>query len=95
MRGVSQTTCAERDTNVPNRLTPRRHRARREEEMPKSLVEFIVEAIDEALPAGSPITGLQVYMRAFERSERYYFERQMKAKRREMEKALPLLTQEE
>jgi hypothetical protein len=35
----------------------------------KSLYEYIVEAIDEHLPARSAVNGKQVYMLAFERYE--------------------------
>jgi hypothetical protein len=58
---------------------------------PKSLMAFVCEAIDEALPRGSKVTGRDLYMRGFERYEAAYFERQMKRRRRELEGDMPLL----
>lgn len=62
---------------------------------PKSLMEFICEAIDEALPKDAEVTGRDLYMRGWGRYEEHYFALQMQRRRREMEKALPLLARPE
>jgi hypothetical protein len=57
----------------------------------KSLMEFICEAVDEALPCDAGVTGRELYMRGFERYEAAHFEREMKRRFRELETAMPLL----
>jgi len=48
----------------------------------KSLYEYIVQAIDEALPEGSAVNGRQIYDTGFWRYQRAYFgEREAEAKR--------------
>jgi hypothetical protein len=62
--------------------------------MPKSLLEYIAESIDEALPKDSPLNGTEIYMRGWERFGRASFERVAARERRALERDLPLLNQE-
>lgn len=56
-----------------------------------SMFAFVVEAIDEALPADSGTTGYEIYMRGFERFEEFHFKKALAEKRRALEKSLPLI----
>ncbi len=56
---------------------------------PKSLMEFICAAIDEALPSTAEVTGRDLYMRGFERWQEANWEKQRKQARRELEASAP------
>jgi hypothetical protein len=59
--------------------------------MAKSLLEYIAQSIDEALPQGSLLNGTDIYMRGWERFQRDCFERVTARERRSLERDLPLL----
>jgi hypothetical protein len=60
---------------------------------PKSLLEYIADSIDEALPQGSPLNGTEIYMRGWEKFQRESFERVAAREWRALERDLPLLNQ--
>jgi hypothetical protein len=62
---------------------------------PKSLMQWIVESIDEELRERTGLDGRRIYLRGFERYETAAFESAMRRKRLELESDLPLLAEEE
>lgn len=58
---------------------------------PTSLMEYICQAIDEALPTGAAVTGRDLYLRGFDRYMEAHFERERKRVLRELEASIPLL----